>query len=885
VNLGEIEENVRAILNSLNHETFIYTLLGAYGKPKASITRLQKGNLNLAKNNDEVIWKKNVYYKRIPLNSGVDIHVIADQLKRSDLVSKHDLRFVVVTDFKTLLAVDTKTFETLDIPLLQLAKHAHFFLPWTGQEKHKSHNENPADIKAAYKMGKLYDEICTQNPEMRTRENHSLNVFLARLLFCFFAEDTFTDSIASHTQDNASDLSEYLEKLWVVLNSEKRNDVPGYFEKFPYVNGGLFTENLTPPKFSRTARKIILECGELDWSEINPDIFGSMMQAVVHPNERAETGMHYTSVSNIMKVIEPLFLNDLRADFENNRDNSKGLERLLKRLYNIKVMDPACGSGNFLIIAYKELRKLEMEIYHCLRALNIKTKGIIFLPQIRLAQFFGIEIDDFAHEIAIMSLWLAEHQMNVKFKENFGQVIPPLPLKESGHIACGNSTQLEWNEVCPIDGLAEVFVLGNPPYLGSSNQSDLQKSDLDIVFKGKKNYKSLDYISCFFYKGAQYIARDIKAKLAFVSTNSICQGEQIELLWTHIFDLGLEIAFAHLSFKWQNNAKHNAGVTVAIIGLQNKTSNKKAIFSGGNIQYVDNISPYLSSGTNLIVKKFAKPISNLPKMSYGNKPVDGGNLILSKEEMVRLVTAHPTAKMFVKKLVGSDEFINGKDRYCLWIPDERLKEALAIAPIAERIKLVKKMRLASTAEDARQMAARPHQFRDFMETKTVCIIVPSVSSERREYIPIGFLGPDTIITNASAIYEPEYWVFAVVNSKMHNVWVRAIGGRMRTDIRYSSSLCYNNFPFPTLTPTQKESLTTHVLNVLSEREKHSELTMANLYDPDRMPAGLHQAHKDLDGVIERCYRSKPFSNDNERLNYLLTAYEEAVSESVFAKKG
>lgn len=611
-----------------------------------------------------------------------------------------------------------------------------------------------------------------------------------------------------------------------------------------------------------------------------------MIQAVVHPNERAETGMHYTSVSNIMKVIEPLFLIDLRADFENNRDNSKGLERLLKRLYNVKVMDPACGSGNFLIIAYKELRKLEMEIYHCLRALNIKTKGIIFLPQIRLAQFSGIEIDDFAHEIAIMSLWLAEHQMNVKFKENFGQVIPPLPLKESGHIVCGNSTQVDWNEVCPIDGSSEVFVLGNPPYLGSSNQSELQKEDLDIVFKGKKNYKSLDYISCFFYKGAQYIAKDIKAKLAFVSTNSICQGEQVELLWPYIFDFGLEIAFAYSSFKWQNNAKHNAGVTVAIIGLQNKSSGKKPIYSGENIQSVDNISPYLSSGTNLIVKKFAKPISSLPKMSYGNKPVDGGNLILSKEEMVRLVAAHPKASTFVKKLVGSDEFINGKDRYCLWIPDNRLKEALTIEPIAERIKLVKKMRLASTAEDARQMAARPHQFRDFMETKTVCIIVPSVSSERREYIPIGFLGPDTIITNlAFAIYEPEHWVFAVVNSKMHNVWVRAIGGRMRTDIRYSSSLCYNNFPFPALTASQKESLSTHVFNVLSEREKHSELTMGQLYDPERMPSGLLQAHRDLDGAVERCYRSKLFTTDNERLDYLLSAYEETVSGSASIKKG
>ncbi len=884
MNIGQIEQNVRDVFVEFSQESFIYRLLEAYGKPKASITRLQKGTLNLSKNQDEIVWKNQLLFRQ---STDIDLHVLTDKLSKGDEVSRYNLRFVVVTDWTTLLAVDTKTSETLDIQIEQLPKHFDFFLPWAGHEKHSSHNESQADIKAAYRMAKLYDEIWKEHMDEDTR--HAMNVFLSRILFCFFAEDTeifpktgmFTSSVKSHTQEDGSDLHHYLDKLFASMNMKDRSAFPAYIQAFPYVNGGLFADKIRSPQFTRQARKILIECGDLDWSEINPDIFGSMIQAVVHPDQRAETGMHYTSVSNIMKVIEPLFLDDLKSDFQENYENPKGLEKLLQRLYNIKVFDPACGSGNFLIVAYKELRKLEMEIYHQLRALRINTKGIIFLPKIRLAQFFGIEVDDFAHEIAILSLWLAEHQMNVKFKENFGRIIPPLPLKESGHIVCKNATRVDWNKVCPVNGTSEIYVLGNPPYLGSSNQSEDQKKDLDMVFAGKRNYKSLDYIACWFYKGAEYIAQDIKARLAFVSTNSICQGEQVELLWPYLFDRGLEIGFAHTTFKWQNNAKHNAGVSVVIIGLRNKLARKKKLFTGSNFQLVENIGPYLASGKNLIVQAFSKPLSNLPKMSYGNKPVDGGNLILSKEEFQKLVAQYPAARELTKKLMGSDEFINGKERFCLWIREEKLPQAQAIKPIADRIDAVKKMRLASRAEDARLLASRPFQFRDFISTEKLCIVVPSVSSERREYIPIGFLGSDTVITNlAFAVYEPEHWVFAVLASKMHNVWVRAIGGRMENRIRYSSSLCYNNFPFPDLTDKQKDALSNHVFNILSERENHSEKTMAELYDPEKMPSGLLQAHRDLDVAVEKCYRSKSFSSEEERLDYLLGLYEQMISSKL-----
>lgn len=897
MNIASIETSVVDLLKEITPETFIYQLLAAYGKPKASITRLQKGTLNLSKNPGEVVWKKNLLFRALdashkhssgnprPLQVGKattawDLHVLIDKLRKSEEVSKHSLRFVITTDWETILAVDTKTAETLDIPISQLHRHVDFFLPWAGLEKHVSQNESLADIKAAYRMAKLYDQICKDNPGLDAHGTHALNVFLSRLLFCFFAEDTeifpqkgmFTSSIASHTKEDGTDLHEYLNKLFEVMNTEIRNGYPAFMEAFPYVNGGLLAEKLAAPKFSRHSRKIIIECGELDWSEINPDIFGSMMQAVVHTDDRSEAGMHYTSVSNIMKVIEPLFLNQLRDEFEENFDNAKGLERLRSRLSTIKVFDPACGSGNFLIIAFKEMRKLEMEIYQRLRELNPHYQTMFTMPQIQLTQFSGIEIDDFAHEIATLSLWLAEHQMNVKFKQNLGVVVPPLPLKPSGNIVCGNATRLDWNKICTKSEQTELYVLGNPPYRGSSNQTAEQKSDMDHAFVGLQGYKVLDYVSSWYIQGAKYI-KSSRAKLAFVSTNSICQGQQVELLWPHIFGLGMEIGFAHTSFKWSNNAKHNAGVTCVVIGLRNTSKEKKYLFSENRSQEAENINAYLANARNVIVHKEPKSISGLPPMIYGNKTMCADALILSREEVEKLVAAQPKTKNWIRKLMGSNDFINGQERFCLWISDDVLPEARAIQIVNERIERVRAARL--TSNEARRLASRAHQFREFLEFHNSYIAVPEVSSERRDYVPIGFLDPDTIITNKMfAIDNPDLWVFSVISSRMHNVWIRAVGGRMRTDISYSGGLCYNTFPLPQLTDKLKESLNSHALNLLAEREKHSEKTLGELYDPDKMPRGLMQAHHDLDAAVERCYRSKPFSGDDERLDYLFKVYEE-----------
>ncbi|MBY0548070.1 MAG: hypothetical protein K2W95_12315 [Candidatus Obscuribacterales bacterium] len=890
MNIFEIEEAVQVLVQDLSPETFIYRFLAAFGKPKSQITLVQKGTRNKSKTPGEVIWEKVILFR--PVQEG-DLHLIADQIRKGDIPSTHHVRFIMVTDFQTLLAVDVRTGETLDVPITELPKRVSFFLPLTGKEKAKPHVESEADMKAAGRMGKLYDEIRRDNPDI---ESHALNVFLCRLLFCYFAEDTnilhetqrgtFTKSLENHTQTDGSDLHLYLDRLFDVMNmkmdSERRSTYPDYLQEFPWVNGGLFAEKYSAPTFTKHSRATVIEAGKLDWSKINPDIFGSMMQAVVSQEEgkRKETGMHYTSVSNIMKVLEPLFLDELQAELLKNSDSAKGLEALLERLYNIQVFDPACGSGNFLIIAYKELRKLEMAIYQRLRDIKInkeyRPKGVIFLPKIRLTQFSGIEIDDFAHEIAVLSMWLAEHQMNIEFREEFHQVIPPLPLKESGNIVCKNATEEDWETVCKKSPDAEIYVLGNPPYLGARFQDAMQKADVERVFKDAPSARKLDYIACWFLKGARYI-KNSNAQLAFVSTNSICQGQLVSILWPHLLREGVEISFGHKSFQWSNNAKNNAGVTVIIVGLRNPSKGLKSIYNNGHVQKVQNITPYLTTGRSTIVYPSNKPIADLPEMVYGNMATDGGCLMLSPQDRKAFVAAYPDSSKFIKRVYGAEEFIKGIERWCLWISDEDLDEALSIPPIAERIEACRQARLRSSDEGAHKLAKRPHQFRESRMCKVNSIIVPTVSSEMREYIPIGFLTKeDIIIAPNQAIYDPEFWIMGILCSKMHNVWVRAVGGRMRTDIRYSNVLCYNTFPLPVITSSQKEALGNHVINVISERENHAEKTLAHLYNPLKMPASLREAHQELDAAVDHIYKGKGFVSDDARLEFLLGMYEDTM---------
>jgi hypothetical protein len=746
-------------------------------------------------------------------------------------------------------------------------------------------------------MAKLYDILVQENPNIYDDGGHNLNIFLSRLLFCFFAEDTdifsiegvFTDTLEQHTQKDGSDTHTFLDRLFKVLNTEDNSKEVAHFTAFPYVNGGLFRDTIVSPKFTKEARKIIIDCGDLDWSEINPDIFGSMIQAVVNPAYRSGLGMHYTSVPNIIKVIEPLFLNELNEEFEKHFNDVKKLNKLINRIAKIKVFDPACGSGNFLIIAYKQLRQLEIKIlariYEVNHQLNLGFPDVY--TKIKLSQFYGIELDDFAHEMAILSLWLAEHQMNKEFVSelhDYGKAEDILPLKEAGNITQGNATRLNWEDTCPKNENDEIYILGNPPYLGARLQDEEQKKDMSIVFHNIRGHNNMDYIACWFYKAKEYI-EDFKAKCAFVSTNSICQGEQVALIWPHILSEKIEIGFAHQSFKWTNNAKGNAGVYVIIIGIRNRNNNQKLIYIDNFEKKAHNINPYLVDGNDLIIVKKNKPISRLPEMVYGSMPNDGGNLLLSKADKDGLISSNINSNKYIKKFIGAAEFMRGIDKYCLWLTENNYKDAININEINNRILKVKTFRESSKRKATNKLASKPYSFGEVRFEESESILIPQTGSERREYLPVGFFNEKYIISNAArVVYGAEPWLFGLLSSKMHIVWIKAVSGRLKMDVQYSNSLSYNTFPFPDIAQKQKEQINLHVFEVLEEREKHSGKTLAQLYDPNKMPKGLKEAHHQLDLAIERCYRLKPFESDTERLEYLFKEYEKMINKNTLLEK-
>lgn len=890
MNIVQIEENVKQLIHKiaqdeLNKQDFIYELLLAYGHRSQTIGRVRNGERNLAEDKENtVFWKRQLYFK---IARQQDLHVLIDEMKKEKRTETNKIRFLIVTDFKTILAIDTKTNDPLDVPFADLAKKFDFFLPWAGMEKAVYQGENHADVKAAEKLAKLFDEIKADNfdeNDLNNKDNlHQLNIFLSRLLFCYFAEDTeifkdkqFTSAISKSNEDG-SDLSALIGRLFKVLNQlaeDREADLPDYLADFPYVNGGLFKDDIQVPKFTRKSRRILIECGaELDWSDINPDIFGSMFQAVVHTEQRSTMGQHYTSVPNIMKVIEPLFLNDLYEELEKNQDSVNKLLKLQQRLGQLKIFDPACGSGNFLIIAYKELRKFEMELLKRIQELELEKTGQFSKPfsVIQVSQFYGIEIDDFAHEIAILSLWLAEHQMNIMFKDEFGAFLPSLPLKQAGQIIQGNSLSKNWINVCGDDG--EIYILGNPPYLGARLQTTAQKNDVKSLFGSLKGSNNLDYISCWFKKGVEMISAS-KAKLAFVTTNSITQGEQVSVLWPKLLQNSIEISFAYTSFKWSNNARSNAGVTVAIIGMASSENIKnKYLISDEVIETVDHINPYLINLPNIFIEKKSKPISNIPKMSFGSMANDGGNLFLTNEEKTLIQEQIPQAMKYIKKVLGSVEFIRGIDRYCIWTDQLGYEELNKIPFFNTRFESVKQHRLSSDREATQELANTPYAFAENRYRYSSAIIMPRVSSERREYIPIGFLGEENIISDSAlAIYDAEPWLFSILTSRMHMQWVKIVGGRLKTDYRYSASIVYNTFPVPKIDAQMKEKLTLTAINILAIRENYSHLTLADLYDPDLMPNDLKKAHEENDIQVEKLYKANPFKSNEDRLRVLFLNY-------------
>ncbi|MEW4354254.1 DNA methyltransferase [Streptococcus pneumoniae] len=907
----KVDDLVKATKSQADKSQFIYDFLSYYDIPKATITRMKKAG--------ETGIKNKLLYETVAESRSSMARLAELEQELADKKAKP--RFIIVTNFVEFAAKDMKTQEAIIISFAELASKAEFFLPWNGVEKTDYQRENPADIKAAERFIRLYDELRKINQfEDQTLEEKEFNLFLIRLLFLLFAEDTeimkkgiFTNAIKTRSREDGSDLNPVLNQIFASLDMANRTNQEVWLQEFPYVNGKLFTKAHTNLTFDRKTRKLILEAGELlNWNDINPDILGAMIQTVANKEQRARAGMHYTSAENIMKVINPLFLDELKEEYqrileklndnedkeitertrrENRSQYEKDLKKLRHRISQIKFFDPACGSGNFLIITYKELRRLEIQILKMIRYLTGNNSIDLFEnSSISLNHFYGIELDDFAHEVARLSLWIAEYQMNLEAEKEINLKSAFLPLRDAGNIVEGNALRLDWNEVLPHTTDDEIYIIGNPPYIGSKLQSKEQKEDLRLSIGEDYQYKKMDYIAAWFFKGIDFI-QELHAKLAFVSTNSLFQGEQVAIVWESLLDIA-EIEFAYTSFKWGNSAAHNAGVTVAIVGISNKMHSKptKLIYTEMQERIeVDLISPYLTKAKEtVLIRSRRKALSDLPAMVFGSMPRDGGHLLIpTKQEYLEIITVYPELAAFIKQYMGSEEFINDKVRYCFWLDEEQYHQIHKNPIIQERISKVKDVRLASNAQSTQLAAKTPYAFvqkgewekayQDYLrsnETEFLQILVPAVSSENRDYVPMGFVGEETVVSNATyVIYNAPIYLLGLLESRLHMVWLRAIGGKLETRYRYSAGLVYNTFPVPILSTTRKNRIEEKVLDILDLREELGG-TLAVLYNRDTMPEILRQAHAELDELVEKAYKETPFRSDEERLSHLLNLYKE-----------
>lgn len=907
MNAVEIEEAITNLAEQpFDSANFPYAFLEAFGNKETTIKRLQSGSSNDSDIEGGVLQRNNIH---ISVCADGKVTETLAKLKVSPATTKAKAKFILATDGINFEAEDLASGDTVACAYQDFPNHFGFFLQLAGISTVQQIRESSFDIRATSRLNKLYIELLHNNPDWgKPERRHDMNHFMARLIFCFFAEDTdifngsglFTATVDKMSAKDASDTHEVIGEIFRAMNTKIEDRVKANIKRwadvFPYVNGGLFSGSTETPRFTKIARSYFLHVGGLDWTKINPDIFGSMIQAVADDEERGSLGMHYTSVPNILKVLNPLFLDDLRAELEAAEDNSRKLLNLRKRIAHIRIFDPACGSGNFLVIAYKQMREIEAEIN--------KRRGELNRPsEIPLTNYRGIELRDFSAEIARLALVIAEYQCDLVHRGQKLALAEFLPLNSDNWITCGNALQLDWLSICPPTGTGvkligddlfntpldqaeidfeneggETYICGNPPYLGSTWQSKEQKSDLNTVFSDYTDkWKSLDYVAGWFIKAANY-GRHTNAATAFVSTNSICQGQQVPILWPLIFASGHEIIFAHTSFKWANLASHNAGVTVAIIGISSQSRKVRRLFSitenGETVEKrADNINAYLAVGANFIIEKSSRSICELSEMKFGNKPVDGGNLLLSAYEVAELNLTKEQQERFVRPILGSAEFIRGLQRYCLWIEDKYLEEAMRIKAVQSRIEGVREMRLASRDKSANEMAKRPHQMREMNIGKNHTIIIPSVSSEGRDFLPVGFLNNKSTINNAAfALYDSPIWNLALIASRLHFVWIKTVCGQLETRLRYSNTLGWNTFPVPKLTEKNKEDLTRCAEDILLAREAHFPATIADLYNPETMPENLRHAHERNDEVLERIYIGRCFKNDTERLEKLFELY-------------
>lgn len=805
-------------------------------------------------------------------------------------IAERDLpKYVLVSDFARFRLYDLEEDEQHEFALAELHKNIRLFGFVAGYQTHKIQEQNPVNIKAAERMGRLHDQM-----QAVGYDGHPLEVYLVRILFCLFAEDTgiferqqFQDYVEQRTGDDGADLAHHLGTLFHVLNTplgKRLTNLDEQLAAFPFVNGKLFAELLPPAGFDRSMRQALLDCCALDWSRISPAIFGSLFQSIMDKQARRNLGAHYTSETNILKLIKPLFLDGLREEFERIRHNRNKLFEFHKRLRLLTFLDPACGCGNFLVIAYRELRLLELDVLRASRDPRQQLLAIHSLIQLNVDQFYGIEIEEFPAQIAQVALWLMDHQMNQLVSEEFGLYFARIPLQSSANIVCANALRLDWNEVIPAERLS--YILGNPPFLGKNYQDTDQRNDVATLFAGVSGGMLLDYVACWYRKAAAFIAVNPALRCAFVSTNSICQGEQVIVLWPELLRLGVKIHFAHRTFQWSNEARGKAAVHCVIIGFGLEDVVNKWLFEYETLRGepqrmpVQNINPYLVDGQDLVLNKRRNPLCAVPEMRKGSQPTDGGNLLLSDDEKAMLLQAEPEACAWIRPFMGSEEFINNVRRWCLWLKECQPEMLRKMPELVKRIEAVRKMRLASTKAATRTWAGSPALFTEDRQPGTEYLLVPSVSSELRPYMPIGFMPAEVIVSNlAFTVPEATRYHFGVLSSTMHMAWMRAVCGRLESRYRYSAGIVYNNFPWPD-NPTDKHKLVIEAAAqaVLDARAQFPEASQADLYDPLTMPPVLLKAHQTLDRAVDTAYGRRDFKSEAERVAFLFTCYQRAIEQ-------
>jgi hypothetical protein len=918
VNAVEIEQAITDLAaRAFDREDFPYAFLEAFGNKETTIKRLRSGATNKS-DLAGVLQSNHIHIVTCDIGR---VSRTLQAIKESPATAGAKATFALATDGVDFEAENMTSGETVACAFKDFPDHFGFFLPLAGICTIKQITDNAFDIRATSRLNRLYVELLKDNAEWGTADRrHDMNHFMARLIFCFFAEDTgifsekarFTQTVAQMSATNSSNTHEVIGTLFHAMNTKRESraatKTPRWADDYPYVNGGLFGGSTEVPRFSKIARAYLLHVGSLDWTKINPDIFGSMIQAIADDEERGELGMHYTSVPNILKVLNPLFLDDLRSHLKEAGDNARALLNLRKRISRIRIFDPACGSGNFLVIAYKALREIEATI-------NKRRGEPVRRSEIPLTNFRGIELRDFSAELARLALVIAEYQCDLLYRGPTLALAEFLPLSKENWITCGNALRLDWLRICPQAGTAvklqaddlfgspleqaeisfdneggETYICGNPPYLGSRDQKDEHKNDLKLICDRRiKNWKSLDYVAGWFVKAVDY-CRATQSVAGLVSTNSICQGLQVPVLWPTLFARGCVIDFAHTSFRWANLASKNAGVTVVIVGLAVRPRGPRRLFSldekGETTErQCTNINAYLAAGKSVIVDNANKPLSTVSEMTFGNTPIDGGHLLLSRSERDALQLTQSQQRQFVRRIYGSKECIHGLERYCLWIEDRHLAAAEAIPAIAERIRRVGTVRLKG-GKTARDIANRPHQFQRMYCGTDTTLVVPSVSSETREYLPVMLIDRNAVVSNlAFALYDAPLWNMALIASRLHLAWVASVCGKLETRYRYSNTLGWNTFPVPLLTEKNKADLSSCAECILLARERHFPATIAELYDPKAMPSDLRSVHDKNDEVVERIYIGRRFRNDTERIEKLFELYTTMSAVMPVAARG